>query len=206
MLASGRLVGLAWLEGDSLARLGVWAAAWDGSRWHDLEQVAPPGAGSQLALAGAVLADGSWLLCWSAFDGGDDEVVWSRRGGGRWSPPLPLAGGDGVPDVTPAVRPLGAGAELVWSRFRDGEYHLVASRLDSAGWSAPQDLGARGTLYPSWEGESLLFRDARRGAWVVARLDDGRLAELASLAARADTRPAVLPDGERPRLLLAAGQ
>jgi hypothetical protein len=176
LIGGGRFLGLAWLEGDSLSRLGVWAAAWDGTRWHDLAQVAAPTIGSQLALTGSVLADGSWLLAWSAFDGEDDEVVWSRRGGAGWSAPQPMPGGGAVPDVTPAVRAAGSGAELVWSRFGEGEYRLVSSRLDEQGWSVPREVGVPGTMFPTCEGDTLLYRDARHGAWVAARLVDDLLA------------------------------
>ncbi|HXT50156.1 MAG TPA: hypothetical protein VN811_03885, partial [Thermoanaerobaculia bacterium] len=118
LLRDGELVGLAWLEGEAADRFAVRAAAWDGGEWSEPQSVAPPGPGSQLALTGTVLADGSWLLAWSAFDGEDDEVVWSlRRGNGRWSAPAPVAAGNAVPDVTPTVRADGDGALLAWTRY-----------------------------------------------------------------------------------------
>jgi hypothetical protein len=201
LLAGGKLVGLAWLEGESLGRLAVRAAAWTGS-WEEPSLVAAQAPGSQLALAGAVLADGSWLLAWSAFDGDDDEVVWSRRGAAGWTPPAPLPAGGGVPDVTPALRADRRGAVLVWSRFVDGEYRLMTSRLEGKRWSPPLAVGTPGTIFPSWEGDTLLFRDARHGAWVAGRLSGDGIIPQTALAAPADPRPALLLDGETPRMLL----
>jgi hypothetical protein len=198
------LVGLAWLEGESLERLGVWAAEWDGAAWRDAAPVAAPARGAQLALTGAVLADDSWLLAWSAFDGEDDEVVWSRRGDRGWSAPAGLPGGEQVPDVTPAARADGDGALLVWSRFdrTSGEYLLVASRLAAGRWTAPRAVTGPGTLAPSWEGNLLLFRDARHGAWVAGRLDDAVVAAVAARHAPAGERPALLEGPGGPSLRL----
>jgi hypothetical protein len=199
LLGPRRLAGIAWLEGSTLDRLAVWSARWDGKRWRDVGVVAPAARGSQLALAGAVLTDGSWLLAWSAFDGEADELVWTRRpaaGSAAWSVPAALPGGRGVPDVTPALRVDGAGALLAWSRFDRGEYRLLLSRFANGSWSAPRWLAAPGTMLPSWQGDALLFRDARNGAWVAATVGDGRLAPMLAEAA---------PPGARPLLLRRAG-
>ena len=56
---------------------------WNGKRWQAPERVSFPGPGASSRSTGAVLADGSWLLAWSAFDGQDDEIVWARRRGRR---------------------------------------------------------------------------------------------------------------------------
>jgi hypothetical protein len=58
----GRLQGMAWLEGNDDRTLAVRAAEWDGHAWKAAEPVSSPGPGSQIALAAAVLSDGSWLL------------------------------------------------------------------------------------------------------------------------------------------------
>ena len=200
LLAGGRLAGVAWLEGSALESLAPWSARWDGERWRDVVRVAPAGRGSQLALSGAVLDDGSWLLAWSAFDGEADEVVWSRRGAGTraaWSHPRALPGGRGVPDVTPALRAEGRGAVLAWSRFDGAEYRLVLSRFSGGTWSPPRWLGAQGTLLPSWEGETLLFRDARSAAWVAASVRGEELAPRIALSGGPGERPLLLRrDGE----------
>ena len=200
LLGAGGLAGVAWLEGDALDALAPWSARWDGERWRDVGPIAPLGPGSQLALTGAVLADGSWLLAWSAFDGTADEVVWSRRGAGpraSWSEPRPLPGGRGVPDVTPALRAEGRGAVLAWSRFDAGEYRLLLSRFGGEAWSAPRWVGEPGTILPSWEGETLLYRDARSAAWVAATVHGSRLAPVHALSS---------PPGERPLLLRRDGE
>lgn len=205
LLAGGRLAGVAWLEGGAIDRLAPWSARWDGERWQDVVRVAPVGRGSQLALTGAVLADGSWVLAWSAFDGEADEVVWSRRGAGArgtWSDPRALPGGRGVPDVTPALRADGRGAVLAWSRFDGDEYRLLLSRFTpgrsgSGAWSPPRWLAAPGTVLPSWEGETLLYRDARSAAWVAASVRGEELAPRLALSGGPGERPLLLRrDGE----------
>src|SRR5690606_27472122 len=113
------------------------------------ERVAAPGPGSQLALSGAVLRDGSTMLVWSRFDGEDDEIFWSRHDGRRWSAPARLAHDNRVPDVTPVVAPLGDGAVVAWSRFGQGTYHLTTAHWSrAAGWSAGERTGPRGSVHP----------------------------------------------------------
>jgi hypothetical protein len=206
ILDGGRLVGLAWLEGQALDRLAVWSARWNGGAWREVGPASEVGPGSQLALSAAVLADGSWLLAWSADGGRTDEVVWSRRPGGpgrSWSKPAALPGGEDVPDITPALRADGDGALLVWSRFDRGDYRLMQSRFQRGSWSTPRWLGDPGTMHPSWEGQALLFRDARNGAWVGAKVAEGRLTPLLAESAPPEPRPLLLrADGEW-RLLAA---
>lgn len=185
----GGLLGIAWLGGESPRSLEVrFAPALGPGDWGETETVAGPGPGSQLALSGGVLADGSAMLVWSAFDGEDDEILWSHREAGRWSAPAPLGGGNRVPDITPVVAPLGDGAVAAWSRFDGGEYRLVLSRWTGNGWSAAEPAGPPGSLYPTVlpheEGALLGYRDARRGAWTALRLDPaGRVTARASLPA-----------------------
>jgi hypothetical protein len=192
LVRAGSLVGLAWLEGEASDRLGVSAASWDGRRWSAPVVVAPPGPGSQLGLTATVLADGSWLLSWSAFDGTDDEVVWSARRKGKWSPPRPADAGNEVPDVTPTLRADGDGALLAWSRYDGNDYRLVLARFTGGGFAAPTWAAGPGTLLPRWQGDALTFRDAVRGAWVAASVDarEGLHVE-AITAAPAEPRPAL---------------
>jgi hypothetical protein len=173
----GRLAGMAWLEGDGLRSLEVRAAAWDGGRWEAPVRVSPAGPGSQLALSGAVLADGSWLLAWSAFDGQDDEILWSLRAAdGAWSSPRRLSADNAVPDVTPALTASGDGALVAWSRF-DGEgYSLHLARFAGGGWRGERAVAPTGSVHPSFEGASghrplLLYRTVLPQAWSVLELD-----------------------------------
>ena len=189
LVADGELLGLAWLAGDAPDRLTVRFAPWvggatlpgAGGEWGENELVAGPAAGSQLALAGAALAGGSAVLVWSAFDGEDDEILWSVRSSGRWSEPARLGADNAVPDVTPAVAALGAlgpggeAAIAAWSRYDGSEYRLVAARWTGEAWTAPEPLAGPGSLFPSFHpgrgGPLLLYRDARRQGWAALRLD-----------------------------------
>ena len=155
LVADGELAGLAWLEGRDLRSLAVRFARWVGEGWERPHTVAAPGPGSQLALAAARLADGSWLLAWSRYDGGDDEVVWSRSAGSdgaAWSPPRRIAADNAVPDVTPALAAApGGGAVAAWSRYDGEDYRVVTARFDGRRWTVPRVVGPAGSLEPSWE-------------------------------------------------------
>lgn len=230
LAAGGELLGLAWLAGPDPQRLEVRFAPWTGggrpgdpadqelSGWGAPEVVAGAARGSQLALAGAVLRDGSALLVWSAYDGEDDEILWSLYSGGRWSEPARLAEDNAVPDVVPAVAPLGSssdgGALAAWSRFDGREYTLVTARWTGEGWSAPEVAAPPGSLYPTLhaggDGAALLYRDARRGAWAALRLDaagrvTGRAMIDGALAPEGGGAPAVLEASGRALVLAAPG-
>src|SRR5687768_9414308 len=151
---AGRLAGAVWLEGDRETSLGVRAAAWNGRRFGPAVWVAPPGPGSQLALAGAVLADGSWLLAWTAFDGADDEVLWSRRVGRVWQPPARVEADDAWPDITPALTAAPGGALLAWSAYDGSSYRTVVARFSGQAWQRPRPVGEAGALYPAFRGGS----------------------------------------------------
>jgi len=207
LLHDGELAGIAWLEGEAADRFAVRASTWDSRVWSAPITVAPPGPGSQLALTGAVLADGSWLLAWSAFDGEDDEVMWSVRrqlpsNRGRWSTPAAVAAGNQVPDITPALRTDGDGALLAWSRYDGNDYRLVLARFGGRRWQPAQWAAGAGTVQPRWEGETLTFRDAAAGTWVAARVDAmDRLRATDTAAAPTEPRPAAVTRGGEPRLL-----
>lgn len=193
LTAEGDLVGLAWLAGGDPQGLSVRFARWEGGTpfgsWREAEVVAPPARGSQVALSGAVLRDGSAILVWSAFDGQDDEILWSRLAGNRWSAPARIAAGNRVPDVTPVVAALGDGAVVAWSRFQRGEYQLVTARWtgsEQAPWTHPEATAGPGSVRPALRTEGddalLMYRDARRRGWTVLRLDaTGRVAARALL-------------------------
>jgi hypothetical protein len=191
LLRDGELAGLAWLEGEAADRFAVLASAWDGREWTAPQTVSPPGKGSQLGLTGVVLADGSWLLAWSAFDGEDDEVMSSARRNSRWSAPARVGAANRVPDVTPTLRADGDGALLAWSRYDGNDYRLVLARLAGHRWEPEEWAAGAGTILPRWEGEALTFRDAATGAWVAARVDAAdRLQAEVTAAAPPEPRPA----------------
>ncbi len=212
LVDGGRLVGAAWLEGGPGGQLGVRAAAWDGERWGEPESVAAPGPGSQLALAGAVLDDGSWLLVWSAYDGSDDEIVWAQRTGGGWLPARRLAADNAVPDVVPAVAATaGGGAIAAWSRYDGREYRLRSARFAGGEWAGEEWAAPAGTMFPSFAGDRdrrwLVYRDAGARGWAVAELTAGGLGEPRIAAETSAERPAVvLGDGAPALVWTAAGE
>lgn len=195
---------LAWLEGDSREGLAVRAARWSGAAWELAETVSPRGPGSQLALAGAETADGSPLLVWSAFDGGDDEIVWSRRSLSGWSKPARLAPDDATPDILPALAASGRGAIAAWSRYDGNDYRVVVSRLEGDHWTAPATLGPKGSynaaLAAAPNGRAVLVFQTAAG-WEGRELDrrgrpTGRRAAIAA-PADADDRAAIETAGAK---------
>jgi hypothetical protein len=203
MVDDGDLVGLAWLEGDSERSYAVFAARWNGSGWEDPERVAPAGPGSQLAATGAVLRDHSWLLAWSAYDGRDDEILYSRRVAGRWTPAARIAADNDVPDITPSLVAVGAGALLAWSRFDGSDYRLLTARWDGRDWRPAGASGPPGSLYPvllarGEEPVQLLFYTAESAAWTVAELaPTGKRLAIARDASPRRERPAARRTADR---------
>ncbi|HEX3526202.1 MAG TPA: hypothetical protein VH988_03970 [Thermoanaerobaculia bacterium] len=181
LVENGRLAGLVWLEGENRRSLGVRFAAWTGTAWDTPEVVAPPGPGSQLALTAAHLHDGTWLLAWSAFDGHDDEIVWSRRVHGAWSRPQRVAADNSVPDITPALSVAGNAGDsalLAWSRYEPalGEYRVVMSRFVQGHWTAPEAAAPPGSFYPTFEAAPsgrvrMLYRTAMPQGWEIVEMD-----------------------------------
>ena len=196
---SGRLVGIAWLEGETMDRLAVKAARWQGRSWSRVERVAGLAPGSQLALTGTVLADGSWLLAWSRFDGQDDEIVWSHRIQGEWSTAKNVSEDNTVPDIVPALQADGTGALLAWSRYDGKDYRLQTTRFSGGEWTGERIVGPPGSWFPSFLGESaakgasdasLLYRTAQPRGWAVATLSStGELLRQASLKTPGSARP-----------------
>jgi len=196
LVDDGRLAGLAWLEGDANTALSVRSAAWTGRRWQPAQRVSHPGPGSQLALSGAALDDGSWLLAWSAFDGTADEIVWSRRVGGDWLPVRRVSARNLVPDIVPAVTATpGGGALLAWSRYDGHGYQLRIARFERGEWRGERAAGPSGSLFPVFLGEPdrprLLYLDAYPHGWSVLDLDPaGGVRAKASVSSPLD-RPVV---------------
>lgn len=206
---NGELVGIAWLEGNTRRSLDIRYSEWNGSRWRSPKRVAPRARGSQLALSGAVLEDGSWLLAWSAFDGNDDEIVWALRKNRQWQPPRQLGSGNEFPDITPAVAACGDGAIAAWSRYDGEDYRLVLAHFDGEEWHPETLLPGAGSLHPvfhspadltagSSSGPNLLFRQASVRGWTALSLDaTGAVVNHASVEDTPKDRPVLSSqDGE----------
>jgi len=176
LVAGGRLAGLAWLEGNDPRALGVRYATWNGAGWSAPRTVSAPGQGSQVALAACRLADGSWLLAWSAFDGTADEIVWSQRTGASWLPVRRLSEPNRVPDITPALTATaGGGALIAWSRYDGQGYQLRMARFEHGEWANEHVAGPSGSLYPAFLGTAdrprLLYLEAAARSWSVLDMD-----------------------------------
>ncbi|MEM8995390.1 MAG: hypothetical protein AAGF23_11425 [Acidobacteriota bacterium] len=195
--ATGEPRVLAWIEGSSPRESSVRAARWNGAGWDETVVLAPRGPGTQIALDAARLDDGSVLAVWSAFDGEDDEVVWSwTRDGATWSPPAAISE-NAVPDVTPSVIAVDGGAVVAWSGFDGNDYRVWTSRFDGERWSEARRHGERGSVFPSFSpqksaGPVLIYRQTAPAAWRVSRLDGDTL-ETSTVSLEVGTvRPVVL--------------
>ena len=198
---SGGLLGLAWIEGKAPRGQMIRLASWTAGGWSEPLTVSPRGPGSQMALSAVVLRDGSFLLAWAAFDGQDDEILWSRwDASGTATRPTRLSEDNAVPDVTPHLWPTPDGGALAaWSRYDGREYRLRLASFDGTSWSRPQAVGPRGSLYPTFQaglrGEPiLLYQQAVPRGWYAAELDDqDRIARLAGVETPRNDRPALTP-------------
>ncbi|RMH19809.1 MAG: hypothetical protein D6696_09735 [Acidobacteria bacterium] len=196
VLARRDLEAVAWLEGESYERLAVKVAHRSEGRWQEAVTVAPPGAGSQLALSGAALPDGELILVWSAFDGEDDEIVFSRFRGRGWSAPARLAENNAVPDVTPHLRAIGDRVLVVWSRYDGNDYRINLARYRDGTFTPPRIIGGRGTVFPTLIDDRgtplVLYKTAVPRHWTVAELDaSGAVARRASVPRPSNARPIV---------------
>ncbi len=161
---------LAWLEATRPRAQEVWLSPYRDGQFETAVRLVGAGPGSQTALDAAVLADGSWLLVWSAFDGVDDELVW-RQGqpdgswaGGRVSPD------NRAPDITPRLLVTADGAAVAWSRYDGRVYRVRTAHFEQGvwreeSWAAPPD-----SLYPEWVGDSdtLLYLQGATRVWMGA--------------------------------------
>ncbi len=169
------LAAVVWLGGEADDRLAVRAARTQDGAWQRPQTISPPGHGTQIALTAAVLGDGSWLVAWAAFDGVDDEILWSRSTDGKpWSAPQRLAADNRVPDITPHLYADDAGAFVAWSRYDGNDYRVQVARFDGAAWSEPATVGVRGSVDPRFDDAGspvLVYRRAVPRSWAVAELD-----------------------------------
>jgi hypothetical protein len=211
LLSDEAFEGVAWLEGDRQEELSVRAARWTGDGWLDSEVVSPRGPGAQLALDGAVLADGSWLLVWAAVDGRDDEILWSLRRDGRWSAPLGVLEDNEVPDITPALAPLPDGGALaVWSHLDGRHYRLRSARFDGTSWSGSAPFGRQGSTRPGFvtrgDRSYLLYSTVVPDTWSLLEYDrSGAAQRSATIVTELRARPLFDPgDPEVARLVWPA--
>jgi hypothetical protein len=156
--------------------------------------VAPRARGSQTGLVLPELPDGNWLLAWSAFDGSDDEILWSIGRLDHWSTPRRLGPENSVPDIMPALVSTPDGALLTWSRMIDGQYRLTLSHFEAGDWSRPRLVGPPGSLEPGFTVQDgqllLLYRHAWPQGWAVTELStQGRTLRLAFLSDSGPSRP-----------------
>lgn len=198
LVASGKLVGLAWLEGDGGEKNAVMASRWSGSYWVAGDEVASSEPDAQLALTGAVLEDGTTVLAWAAVRDGDDDVLWSRFSAGRWSQPALVHEENDVPDVVPQLVAVSGGAIVAWSWFDGADYRLRVSRFDGATWSDTGFRGEKGSMAARFRrtdaGATLLYSSVAPSQWALVEFEgDGRVARSASYERGAEPRPMVVP-------------
>lgn len=186
---------LIWLEGDAHHQLAVKASRWMAGGWGATETLSAPGKGTQIALTTAILGDGSWLVAWAAFDGQDDEILWSRFEAGVWTKPQPIAANNAVPDITPQLFATDGGALIAWSRFDGNDYRVNVARFDGKGWSSPEVAGPAGSTQPVFsdaERPYLVYHQAVPSAWAVMELTaDGAVRREATLKAKGPQRPVI---------------
>lgn len=202
LVDKGQLAGLAWIEGSAVRQTAVYASLWSGADWAQAELVSPVGPGTQIALRGTVLADGTWLLVWSAWDGNDDEIVWSRRVDGRWSQPRPLHRPNDHPDIVPTIVSTGRGALVAWSSSDGSTYRVRLAAFEDVGWrelELPFPAGSvRPALTATEEGALLLYRTVVPPSWTLLGLDQrGTPLRRAVLEHETTFRPGLAPRAGR---------
>jgi len=205
-LEDGRFVGLAWTEGEGPREFEIWAADWQDGQWGLAQRVSPKGPGSQVAPSGSVLEDGSRLLVWAAFDGEDDEILWSQQRGGRWTPPRRIHLENDVPDLMPAIVSTESGALVVWSWFDGNDYRLKSARWVDGAWLESGAFGGKGSgnvgLIESDDGILLLYQSVKPAEWTVLDLDlSGIPRRVAGVMEESNERPLVVVEDEGETLL-----
>ena len=164
------LHGLAWLEASRPRAQEVWLAPWSDGAFEPPVRLVADGPGSQTALDAAVLADGSWLLVWCAFDGEDDELVWrQRQTDGNWVGGRVSADND-VPDITPRLLVTPDGAAVAWSRYDGRVYRVRTARFGNGRWTDETWAGPPDSLYPEWaaDDDTLLYLEGATRTWTAA--------------------------------------
>lgn len=189
------LEALLWIEGKNQQTGGVKFASFAGGAFGPVKTLAPPGPGTQTGLEAIRLADGSWLAVWSAYDGQDDEILWSRGSTQGWSPPKALTA-NLVPDLTPILRPTRTGALMVWSFYDGNDYRLQSARFEDWSWNIGEVFGGKGSSQPFFAETprtTVAFRQVEPEAWRVVELnDDATLGREVSLPTATRRPPTIL--------------
>ena len=199
--AKNEILGLIWLAGEAHHQLAVTSARWLDGHWSEPEVISPPGKGTQIALASTVLGDGSWMVIWAAFDGNDDEILWSRWSAGAWSKPQPIAEDNAVPDITPHLVTTSQGALAAWSRYDGNDYRINVARFDGESWTRPAVIGPKGSTAPTFseaEIPYLIYHHADPQAWGILELDPkGSVVREAAVELAEPRRPILARVSER---------
>ena len=185
------LRGLAWLEATRPRAQEVWLSPYRNGELETATRLVGAGPGSQTALDAVVLADGSWLLVWSAFDGNDDDLVWRQgRPDGSWTGGR-VSADNRVPDITPRLLVTPEGAAVAWSRYDGNVYRVRTARFEQGEWRAERWAAAPDSLYPEWvgNGDTLLFLRGSTRAWTAV----GPVSSV-EFAAATETAPVVDSD------------
>ncbi len=148
-----------------------------------------------MAPAVTVLDDGSWMVVWTAFDGSDDETMWSRFDG-RWSPPRRLHEDNPYPDTTPTIVAVDGGAIVAWSAFDGADYRIRLARFDGRAWIDVDHRSGKGGVDPLLQhdhrGARLSYSTVVPDRWHAVELDQrGSERRRASTAQRSASRPAI---------------
>lgn len=130
-----------WLDGDRPDRMAIRAARWLDGGWSVPETVSPIGPGTQIALRIAPTGDGEWLAVWAAYDGTDDELMWSRGDADGWSTPAPVEEDDRVPDILPSLLPSDGGVLAAWAEYDGRVYRTRLARWADGVWSEATSPG-----------------------------------------------------------------
>lgn len=197
------LEAMVWLEGSEVRRLAVHGAVWTGESWGPTVDISPIGKGTQIALDARVLADGSWLAVWAAFDGSDDEILWSRAVDGHWSDPRPVTADNATPDITPRLFVTADGALLAWSHFagtpEDGGYRIEVARFSDGRWTLPRTVAGRGSSMPRFlrhDQPVLGYQSAAPLGWGLLELGaSGTVQRRAFVDIRSTDAPILVLDG-----------
>lgn len=195
VLGPAGLEALFWIDGKNAQAGAVKVALWDGQAFGATGTLAPAGPGTQTGLQVLRLADGSWLAVWSAYDGQDDELMWSRGSKYGFSPAKKLTD-NAVPDVTPTLRRSGDGAILVWSFYDGSDYRLKSTTFKDWSFTDGEVFGGKGASLPSFTDNAtptLTFRQVEPESWRVVELNaEGKKVREASIAAATRRSPRVL--------------
>ncbi len=183
LLEEGELTGLVWQEEDA-GLSGIRFAQRRGNRWTRSQWLSAPSTRPQLALSAVSLGRGRAIAVWSAYDGQDDEIVFSQLTPDGWTRPQRISSNNRVPDVTPAVAATAKGAVVAWSRFDGHDYRLRLARFEGGRWRGERWLGGAGSAFPVFHADSerrdlgatLIYRTASSSTWNLAEI--GRLGYL----------------------------